>query len=59
MATAERKYHPSVMKLNEHGKLVLDKDKYDALTKEVKGHDPNCAWEGYVDAKTCGCKKGK
>lgn len=52
----DRKYHRSILRPDG----TLDKELYDALGDDLKGHEPNCAWEGHLDAKTCGCtKKGK
>jgi hypothetical protein len=53
-----RKFHPSLV--DEFGNLkvnpVTQKTLYDESGDDVKGHDPECAWEGYLSVEKCGCK---
>lgn len=51
MKHGDREYHLSMF--NPAGEF--DGSKYSNLSNDVKGHDKNCSWEGYISVKACGC----
>lgn len=55
-----RHYHPSMFD-SVPGVAIktFNKARYNAVSKELKGHDEKCSWEGYISPAACGCLTSK